>query len=416
MTAVENWKDVGARKREARDKCIPDAWKLKTDHYVGRTNLLSVPSECGILTKDEIIITEDYDAVGLVDAIRAKVFSAEAVTTAFCKRAAIAQQLTNCLTEMFFEEAIETAKTLDREREINPTRPLLPLHGLPISLKDSFNIEGKDSIIGLACFVGHPAAKDSAVAALLKSLGAVLFCKTNVPQTMMTADSDNNIYGRTLNPNNTSLTAGGSTGGEGALIALRGSVLGVGTDVAGSIRIPSCANGIYGFKPSSGLVPYAGQQSPAPPGMMGITPSAGPMATSMRSCLLFIEAVLRAKPSRFDCSVTKLPWLGLKPSSEPLRIGVAFNDSVYTPSPPMRRGLQQSVHKLSEAGHKIIPISLPDVLANMHTIWDLFSVYQDGRTCRWYSQSIVLVAIVYPRPCLHGTHVANPFKAVILKW
>lgn len=67
-----------------------------------------------------------------------------------------------------------------------------------------------------------------------------------------TADSENNVFGRTLNPGNTKLTAGGSSGGEGALVAFRGSILGVGTDIAGSVRIPALCNGVYGFKPTAG--------------------------------------------------------------------------------------------------------------------------------------------------------------------
>lgn len=279
---------------------------------------------------------------------------------------------------MFFEEAIESARLLDAERKANPTKPLQPLHGLPISLKDSFNITGKDSVIGLTCFVNAPAERDSALVALLRSLGAVLYCKTNVPQTMMTADSDNNIFGRTLNPNNVSLTAGGSSGGEGALIALRGSVLGVGTDIAGSIRIPSSCCGIYGFKPSCDRVPYAGQQSPAPRGMVGISPCAGPMATSLRSCRFFLETVLRADPARFDDSVLKMSWGETRTHDRPLRIGIIADDGLHTPTPPLRRTLKESAEKLQAAGHEMVPVELPDVLQNMHLVWDFFSVDGSG--------------------------------------
>jgi amidase len=160
---------------------------------------------------------------------------------------------TNCLTEIFFDKAIQRARNLDREKQLNPTGVLRPFHGLPVSLKDSFQVAGYDTSTGLACFVDEPAEEDSATAAMLIDLGAVLYCKTNVPQSIMTGDSDNNVFGRTLNPRNTKLTAGGSTGGEGALIALRGSVLGVGTDIGGSIRVPSLCNGLYGFRPSVGI-------------------------------------------------------------------------------------------------------------------------------------------------------------------
>lgn len=270
---------------------------------------------------------------------------------------------------------------MDKERKANPEKQLGPFHGLPISLKDSFKLKGKDATIGLVCFVGQPAEENSALVDLLQSLGAVLYCKTNVPQTMMTADSENNIFGRTLNPNNTRLTAGGSTGGEGALIALRGSILGVGTDVAGSIRIPSSCNGIYGFKPTSDIVPYSGQQSDVVDGIVGISASAGPMATSIRSCQFFMKTIMEASPSGFDCSVTKIPWLDLSPPRvEKLRIGVIADDTLHTPTPPLRRALREAVQKLVAVGVTIIPIQLADVQSNMHLIWDLFSV--DGSAVR----------------------------------
>lgn len=276
---------------------------------------------------------------------------------------------------MFFEEAIENARALDLTRKQNPSKPLGPLHGLPISFKDSFCIQGKDSTIGMACFIDKPAERNSALVQLVISLGAVIYCKTNVPQTMMTADSDNNIYGRTLNPHNTLLTAGGSTGGEGALLALRGSILGVGTDIAGSIRIPSSCNGIYGFKPSSQIIPYSGQQSPAAPGTTGILASAGPMATSMRSCQFFLKTVIEADPSIVDASVVKIPWVGRDfNTSRSLRIGVVSDDTMYTPSPPMRRSLRETAERLAAAGHAIVPIKLQDMPAMMNLIWDLFSL------------------------------------------
>ena len=143
-----------------------------------------------------------------------------------------------------------------------------PLHGLPISIKDSFCVKGLQSTVGYVEFLKHePSKTNSALVELLLALGAVLYVKTNIPQTMMvslravhsprifkianklqTGDSDNNIFGRTLNPHNTSLTAGGSSGGEGALTAFRGSILGVGTDIAGSIRIPALCCGVCARK------------------------------------------------------------------------------------------------------------------------------------------------------------------------
>jgi Asp-tRNA(Asn)/Glu-tRNA(Gln) amidotransferase A subunit family amidase len=181
------------------------------------------------------------------------------VVTAFCKRAAIAQQCVNCLTETMFPSALARARECDAHFARTGTT-LGPLHGLPISLKDSFNVRGVQSTIGYTAFIAHPpAATNGVLVDMLLEAGAVLYVKTNLPQTMMTADSHNNVFGRTLNPWNLSWTAGGSTGGEGALVAMRGSVLGVATDIAGSNRIPAFCCGISSFKPSSGRVPFIGE-------------------------------------------------------------------------------------------------------------------------------------------------------------
>ncbi|KAJ4349961.1 uncharacterized protein N0V89_008582 [Didymosphaeria variabile] len=227
MPAVgRNYHTIAAEKQRQRQSKVPKEWLL-SETYHGITNLMEVPLTCGILSEEERLITSNHDATSLLEKLKSGSWSAEQVTIAFCKRAAIAHQLTNCLTEIFFDEAMKRARGLDRERQADPTKPIRPLHGLPVSLKDSFQVSGYDTSTGLACFVDERAEEDSATAAMLLDLGAVLYCKTNVPQSIMTADSDNNVFGRTLNPRNTALTAGGSTGGEGALIALRGSVLGV---------------------------------------------------------------------------------------------------------------------------------------------------------------------------------------------
>lgn len=209
--------------------------------------------------------------------------------------------------------------------------------------------------------MGEPAENNSALAAMLIDLGAVLYCKTNLPQSIMTGDSDNNVFGRTLNPRNKFLTAGGSTGGEGALLALRGSILGVGTDIGGSIRVPSVCNGIFGFRPSAGLIPHGGVRDLTPPGTDGIRSTVGPMSTSLRDCALFLKSILQADTWKYDSTSISVPWIDLNPRFK-LRIGVALNDGIYSPSPPVRRGLNEAVNLLRcNNDIQIIPIDLPNV-------------------------------------------------------
>ncbi|KAI0976955.1 putative fatty-acid amide hydrolase [Xylaria arbuscula] len=357
----QDYRILAADKVSQQRSKIPEAWLISPDIIKENvTNFIDIPTTCGILSDVESEITSNYDATALLEKLRAGTFSVEQVTVAFCKRAAIAHQLVNCLTEIFFNKAIERARELDAQRREAPNESALPpLFGLPISLKDSFQVLGHDTSTGLGCYVNEPAKEHSALAAMLLDLGAVLYCKTNLPQSIMTGDSHNNIFGRTLNPRNINLTAGGSTGGEGALLALRGSILGVGTDIGGSIRVPSVCNGIFGFRPSVGLVPHGGVRDLTTPGTAGVMSSAGPMATSLRDCSLFLRTILQAGTWKYDSTVISLPWSDVKPK-ERLRIGLVEDDGMHTPSPPVRRGLKRAADLLRDKSDtEIIPITLP---------------------------------------------------------
>ena len=129
-----------------------------------------------------------------------------------------------------FEEALKQARELD-ELLRKTGKPKGPFHGLPISIKDNFFIEGKDSTLGFVSLANKPAEKNSPLIDILIEAGAVLYVKTNVPTAMMIAETVNNLFGRTVNPLNRNLTSGGSSGGESALIAFGGSALGVGSDI-----------------------------------------------------------------------------------------------------------------------------------------------------------------------------------------
>ncbi|KAL5447781.1 hypothetical protein PMIN07_009554 [Paraphaeosphaeria minitans] len=351
---------IAAKKQLERQSKIPKDWLLN-ESYHGLSNLMDIPTTCGILSGLECHITSSHDATSLLEKLKSGIWSAEQVTVAFCKRAAIAHQLTNCLTEIFFDEAIQRARNLDRERQAHPTRALRPFHGLPISLKDSFQVAGYDTSTGLACFVDEPAEEHSATAAMLLDLGAVLYCKTNLPQSIMTGDSDNNVFGRTLNPRNIGLTAGGSTGGEGALIALHGSILGVGTDIGGSIRVPAVCNGLYGFRPSVGIVPHGGVRDLCLPGTDGVRSSAGPLATSIRDVALFLKTTMQATTWQYDSTVISIPWTN-QPPKEKVRIGIVFDNGVHTPSPPVRRGMKKAYDLLKQnQSVEVSLITLPNM-------------------------------------------------------
>ncbi|KUJ08532.1 amidase [Mollisia scopiformis] len=379
----QTWETIANKYREQTSAKIPSEWLLPSSitSTVSETsvqNVLSIPRTCGILSEQEIEITEKYDAVTLAEMLKEGKVKSVDVTRAFCKRAAVAQQLTYCLTETMFDEALERAKYCD-DYLAKEGKPLGPLHGLPISLKDSFNVKGFKSTIGYVSFIANePSTTNSALVSILLNLGAVLYVKTNIPQTLMTADSQNNIFLRTLNPNSLHLTAGGSSGGEGALSALKGSILGVGTDIAGSIRIPAYCNGVTGFKPSTRRIPYGGQTGPGRVGSWAILASAGPICRSVSDAHFFCKSVLSADCWVFDETVVSAPWRYLQPMGKRLKLGYLKEHARWPLSPTLSRVFDEATKALSAAGHVMVDIEplLPkDIMVDaMVTAFKMFSL------------------------------------------
>jgi amidase len=367
--AIADWQELAKSKRDSVAAKIPKDWllpiELSSRHTETSTlSVLDVPRTCGLLTEQELTITENYDATALIELMATGKLRSIDVVAAFCKRAAIAQQCVSCLTEIMFEEALARARECDAYYE-KEGKPIGPLHGLPISLKDSFNVKGTQATIGYVSFISRPpAATNSAIVDILANAGAVFHVKTNLPQTMMTGDSHNNIFGRTLNPHNLSLTAGGSTGGEGALIAMRGSILGVATDIAGSNRIPALCCGISSIKPTASRIPFAGG---VPPGRIGapspILPVIGPCGHSIRDYSLFLKTIIDKQPWTLDENVLNVPWRTVQPSTKPLRFGLIRGCPERPLHPPIARALHNTATALKAAGHSITLLDdqIPDL-------------------------------------------------------
>ncbi|KAL2863742.1 putative general amidase [Aspergillus lucknowensis] len=378
---------IAQRKQSQLWERIPPQWRLSPSQIppgmhspaesvanvqYDRVNVLDIPRSCGLLSAKELEITENWDVTGLLSQIHGLKLSAKEVVQAFCKRAAIAHQVTRCLTEPLFDSALQRAQELDDHLRRTGS-PVGPIHGLPISVKDSFNIRGVDSSVGIAALALHPSEADAPLVSLLQSLGAIIITKTNVPQTMGALDSANHLFGRTLNPLNRQLTVGGSTGGEGALIALRGSMIGFGTDIGGSIRIPAMCNGLYGFKPSQGRVPYGGQTDgqPKAKGRVSIQAVAGPIARSVAD----IDAVMthlipRAQWFGEDC----IPGAWPSPISsfgqrKPVTIGVLPTDGLVEPLPPITKVLNEVANALRRTpGVNVVEIPVPAALAKCQAL------------------------------------------------
>ena len=142
---------------------------------------------------------------------------------------------------------------------------------------------------------------------------------------------------------------------------MRGSILGIGTDIAGSIRIPALCCGTYGFKPSTNRVPYSGQAEPVIEGMPGVMPAAGPLCTSARDMGFFMEKVISRCPWDMDAKALCMPWRTIKGKSK-LRIGILPTSSHFPLTPPVARAMAVATKKLSDSVHEIMELKdVPNV-------------------------------------------------------
>lgn len=352
MTVSQGYKEIAQQKLAERDAKFFPEWLVPEDDLPS-TDLMDVTGWLAdtkyLLDLEKEITTSD--APTIVSNIRNRKWTCLEVTKAFCHRSSIAHQLVNCLTEIFYDEAIARAEELDKFQEETGTT-LGPFHGLPISLKDNFNVKGHASTVGIVKYSFEKMTEDAVLVGLLREQGAIFYVKTNVPVAMMMPESTNHIWGTTVNPLNRNLSAGGSSGGEAALLALHGLPLGLGTDIGGSIRIPASFQNLFALKPTLGRFPTYGCRAGLP-GLELVSSINGPMTTSLTTLDYYCKNILTLEPWYHDPNSVALPWRTVDVPGK-LNIAILEDDLVVRPTPPIRRGLKIVRDALTEAGHTVI--------------------------------------------------------------
>lgn len=226
-----------------------------------------------------------------------------------------------------------------------------PLHGLPVSVKEHLGMKGLGHNAGFISWWDNKAADDSHVLKILWNAGCVFYARTTQPQTLMHLETSSNLYGVTTNPFNAELTSGGSSGGEGALIGIRGSCLGLGTDIGGSVRSPAANCGLYGLRPSSYRIPVEGWIATMG-GQEQVVAVLGPLSTSLEGVKMFMKTVIGAKPWLTEPSLVPIPWrdqesyLTNASRQRKLKIEILWHDEVVRPHPPILRAMQDVADKL----------------------------------------------------------------------
>lgn len=338
-------------------------------------NVTSIPAECKLLTPEEIDITSNYGLIGLAEAISTRKLTSVTVTSAFCKRAIIAHQLTFCLSDVYMEEALSRAKELD-EHLARTGKTVGPLHGVPISVKETIPVKGQLWSVGVAV-TRRIAEKDCLLIEAIRELGAVFYVKTHQPALVFSLESTS-FLGRTLNPHNIDLSSGGSSGGEGALLAMRGSPFGIGSDLGGSIRIPASFCGIYGLKASSGFLPLRGMQFGPSPADLSLDSILGPMGHSLRDLDYFLEHVLSRKLYLEDPDTLPMSYTGLGTGKRPstLKVGILTTYGMVEPQPPIAKAMEWARSQLQVKGFNVMPYTFYEPIRAHKLFYSL--VLHDG--------------------------------------
>lgn len=284
-------------------------------------------------------------ASAVARAIRRKQVSSEEVTRACLDRIAAVNPALNAVVQMDRDGALRRARELDGL--LAKGAPVGPLHGVPMTIKDSLDTAGLISTGGTTGRRQFVPAADATVVRRLKSAGAVLMGKTNTPELTFAYETRNLVYGTTNNPYALTRTPGGSSGGAAAIVSAGGSPFDIGSDYAGSIRQPAHFCGLAGLKPSAGRVPRTGNIIP-PGGVTDAFQQIGPIARSVDDLVLLLPLIMG--PDAADPFIVPQPWSDpAEARIDGLRVAFHTDNGIATPTADIVNTVRAAARSLSEA-------------------------------------------------------------------
>jgi amidase len=285
-------------------------------------------------------------ATTLARAVRAKEISSVELVTACLERIEAVNPQLNAVVQIAADAALAQARAADvalARGEVSG-----PLHGVPMTIKDSFDTAGVVSTWGTVGRAGCVPEKDATVVSRLKAAGAILLGKTNTPELTLSYETDNRVYGRTNNPYDANRTPGGSSGGGAAIVAAGGSPFDIGTDTGGSIRLPAHFCGLTGIKPTSGRAPRTGHAIAFGTLLDSLT-QVGPLARYVEDLNLILPLI--AGPDGQDPSVVPVPWRDpAEVELKHLRGTFHIDNGIMPPTPETSTTIQRAVETLAAVG------------------------------------------------------------------
>ena len=311
---------------------------------------------------DELIFAS---AIEQAKAIQAGQVSSEELVSACLRRIEAVNPILNAVVQLAADSALDAARAADAALARGEAKG--PLHGLPMTLKDSIDTAG---IITTAGTMGRKTfipQEDATVAARLKGAGAILLGKTNTPELTLYGETVNLVYGQTNNPYNPERIPGGSSGGAAAIVAAGGSAFDLGTDTGGSIRQPAHFCGVAGLKPTSGRVPRTGHIISYEMGALDSLTTIGPLARSVADLYLIFSVL--AGPDWRDPAMIPMPIGDPKAVDlKGLRAAFYTDNGIISPTPEVAATTKAAVSALADAG-VITEENRPEEVATTGGLW-----------------------------------------------
>jgi Asp-tRNA(Asn)/Glu-tRNA(Gln) amidotransferase A subunit family amidase len=301
-------------------------------------------------------------ATQLVALIRARAVSPVEIVAAHLRRIERLNPSLNAIVTVA-DDVLDRAR--DAEAELLRGTQVGPLHGLPLTIKDTIDTKGLRTTSGSRLLAKRVPDRDATAVARLKTAGAIILGKTNTPEMAIPYETDNPVFGRTNNPHDLKRTPGGSSGGEAAAIAACLSPVGVGSDLSGSIRVPAHFCGIAGLKPTSGLVPMDGHL-PSVTGSLTLGACIGPMARSVEDLWLILNVLAPSSRSSVGGELAAIGMRGCRLAYYP-------DDGVVPVTKDTRQAIEKAARALADAGVEVEG-DTPPALAEGSRLWvELFS-------------------------------------------
>ena len=298
-----------------------------------------------------------WTAVQTAAAIRNGAISAEEAVKAHVERMNAVNPRLNAVVVDLSGEAIKAARAADRARAKGAD--LAPLHGVPITIKENVDFEGRPNPNGVPAQMSIIAPSDSPVVRNLKKAGAIVLGLTNTPEFSFRAFTDNPLHGLTLNPWDEAITCGGSSGGAGAAVAAGIGAIAHGNDIGGSLRIPAFCNGVVTIKPTQGRIPAYNESAAVERPMLAHLMSAqGPLTRSVADARLALAAMSQRDPR--DPWWVPAPLEGPKPKG-PIKVALAKIPGDMKVDVSVRAALTQAADDLQKSGYRVEEVEVPDI-------------------------------------------------------